>query len=143
MIGEGALRDSFMRENTKNTSALLVTDDAAVETAVRAEAALTGQEIELLHGNRAALSLFIDGGAEECFAIIDLESEPGGRGLLKTAGGALPVLAITDRARPWITSMVRRRRIGASLVKPFTTPQFREAWLRVRKMKSRAGRSWH
>lgn len=129
-----------MRDKRKHRLALLVTDDAAVETAVRREAASTGEQIELLRSSSAAMSVMIDGCGDERFAIVDLEGRHGRR-LLETAGGLLPVLALSRKPSRWLSSMVRRHRIGVSLVKPFTAPQLHEAWQRAHTLLPRVGRS--
>ena len=132
----------MMRKPIEHKLALLVTCDAAVETAAREEAAVMGDEIELFQSSREAMSTVISGCGGEEFAIVDLEAGPGGRRLLETAAGSLPVLAITAKESPWLSSMLRRHRIGAALVKPFSPKQLREAFGRVRELSSAVARFW-
>jgi DNA-binding response OmpR family regulator len=131
-----------MREPTEHKTALLVTCDAAVETAAREEAAANGDEIKVFQNSREAMSIVLNGCCTKEFAIVDLEAGPSRRTLLETAAGTLPVLAITAKDSPWLSSMLRRRRIGATLVKPFSTEEWREAFRRVREMSAQTSRSW-
>ena len=130
-----------MREQIKQALALLVTDDAAVESALRQEAKRLGVEVEVQHSTQAALATLMDGCGNEDFAVVDLETRRGRRRVLTTAGGRVPVLAITSRPASWLSSMERRHRIGATLPKPFTAPQLQEALQRLRERKPRTARA--
>jgi hypothetical protein len=42
------------------------------------------------------------------------------------------VIAITGKAKPWLSSMARHRRIRAALTKPISPETLRDAFQRVR-----------
>jgi DNA-binding NtrC family response regulator len=107
-----------MRANSKKRTTLLVTEDPAVETTVRIVAEKMGHRLRRLTSNQDAMCVIADACASESVVIVDLDSHSGRRSLLNTAGGMLPVIAVSEQAPPWLNSMLRRKRIWASLPKP-------------------------
>jgi CheY-like chemotaxis protein len=120
----------------KNYAILLATDDSAVEAVVRALGTSTECDLKCVKTSREALSMVMDGSWSHDLAVVDLDMHDGGRALLTTAGGALPVIAISGTAKPWLSSMLRHRRIGATLTKPVSPEKLRAAVLRVRSVAS-------
>lgn len=108
---------------------LLATEDQAVEAAVREAGAC---ELHCVRTGREAVSELMDGFRNQDVAVVDLDLPEGGRALATTAGGAVPVIAISAKARPWLSSMVRHRRIRESICKPVSAETLRQAFLRVR-----------
>ena len=116
-----------MRAKSSKKTALLVTDDPAVETTVRSVTEELGHGLRHLQTARDAMCVVTDAGASEVFVIVDLDGHTvGRRTLLNTAGGMLPVIALCKEERPWLSSMVRRRRIEASIAKPVTSAALTE-----------------
>lgn len=74
---------------------LLATDDSAVEIAVQTAGASTLCTLNCAHTGPDAVSMLIDHGSEEALAVVDLDLPQGGRTLLRTASGTLPVHAPT------------------------------------------------
>ncbi|MEA3213521.1 MAG: hypothetical protein QOE70_6578 [Chthoniobacter sp.] len=120
----------------KNYVILLATDDLAVEAVVRAMGTSADCKLHCVKTSREAVSMVMDGTGSQDLAVVDLDLRVGGRALLKTAGGSLPVIAITGKARPWLSSMLRHRRIGATLTKPVSSESLRDALQRVRILSS-------
>lgn len=76
-------------------------------------------------------------------AIVDLDLREGARTLLSTAAGVLQVIAITSKAKPWLASLQRHRRIGATLTKPVSPETLREAFQRVGSVVARETAAGH
>ena len=121
-----------MREPNKRKTAWLVTDDPAVETAARKVAARMGDELRQAKTNVDAMCAVFDAWPGESFMIVDLDGHTGGRCLLNTAGGRLPVIAICKKNKPWLASMLKHRLIGATLTKPVSPAALTEAFDRIR-----------
>jgi DNA-binding response OmpR family regulator len=111
---------------------LLATDDSAVEGAVKAWGASAGCQLQWARTGQEAMSMLMDRMPGDELAVVDLDVPAGGRTLLRTASGALPVIAITERERPWLTAMLQHRRIGAAVTKPVSPEKLRDAFARVR-----------
>lgn len=111
---------------------LLATDDSAVEVAVKAWGTTEGCQLQCARTGRDAMSMVLDRAPGDELAVVDLDVPAGGRTLLRTASGALPVIAITEREKPWLTAMVHHRRIGATVTKPVSPEKLRAAFARVR-----------
>lgn len=107
-----------MRANSRKKTALLVTDDPAVETTVRKVAEKMGHQLRHLKSNQDAMCIVADAYASESVVIVDLDGHSGRRSLLNTAGGLLAVITVSKEEKPWLKSMLRRKRIAASLAKP-------------------------
>jgi len=128
----------------KHYAVLLATDDSAVEAAVRSVVTTADGEITCIKTSREAVSTVLEGVIEGAFnralAIVDLDLDNGGHTLLKTAGGALPVIAIARQTTPWLSSMLRKRRIRATVAKPVSVEKLRAALDRVRRVETTPGR---
>lgn len=111
---------------------LAATDDSALEATVRTLAASEDCEFQCIKTTREAVSMLMDGTLNQNLAIVDLDLREGARSLLSTAGGALPVIAITAKTNPWLSSMQRHHRIEATLTKPVSPENLRDAFERVR-----------
>jgi hypothetical protein len=107
-----------MRDTTQRKLALLVTDDPAVEDAVRVVAQNRGDILHLLTAEEDATSVAFDALASETFAIVDIEAQSCTRAMFSTLAGLLPVIAITHREEPWLKSLLRLHRIQANVTKP-------------------------
>lgn len=116
----------------KNYVILLVTEDAAVEAVVRAMDRIDDRKLHCVRTSREGVSMVMDGAWNHDLVVVDTDLHDGGRALLTTAGGALPVIAIAGKNRPRLSSMVRHRRIGATLTKPGSPEKLRDASRRVR-----------
>jgi DNA-binding response OmpR family regulator len=116
----------------KHSVILLATDDAAVEVAVKAWGASKGCQLQTARTGQDALSLVMDRAPGDELAVVDLDVPAGGRALLRTASGVLPVIAIAWREKPWLSAMVRHRRVGATVNKPVSPEKLRAALARVR-----------
>jgi DNA-binding response OmpR family regulator len=112
---------------------LVATEDSAVEAAVRLLGTTDDCEFQCVKTTRDAVSMLMDGSLNQNLAIVDLDLHEGGRSLLSTAGGALPVIAITAKTNPWLASMQRHHRIGATLTKPISPEKLRDAFEHVRR----------
>ena len=115
-----------------NYTILLATDDAAVETAVKSMPGASDCELKCVKSSQEAVSMILDGELDHHFAVVDLDLPEGGHGLIRTIGGALPVIAISSKAQPWLTSMVRHRRVGATITKPVSSEKLWNAFRRIR-----------
>ncbi len=111
---------------------LLATEDSAVEAVVKGMGSAGDFEFHCARTSREAVSMLMDGAWNQDLAVVDVDLPEGGRALVTSAGGWLPVIAISGKAKPWLTSMVRHRRIGASLSKPLSLEKLRDAFRRVR-----------
>jgi DNA-binding response OmpR family regulator len=124
----------------KQCIVLLATDDSAVEASVRAFTARTECGLNCVKTSREALSLVVDeamdGFLNQDIAVVDLDLGGGGRALLRTAGGSLPVIAIASEAKPWLSAMLRRRRVRAALTKPVSLESLSAAFEGVRRIPS-------
>ncbi|MEP6672474.1 MAG: hypothetical protein ABJF10_25140 [Chthoniobacter sp.] len=116
----------------KNYVILLATDDSAVEAVVKTMETSAGCELMSVKTSREVASMVMDGALTRSLGIVDLDLKDGARGLLSTMGGAIPVIAVTRKVSPWLSSMVDHHRIGAAVVKPVSTERMRAALLRVR-----------
>jgi hypothetical protein len=121
-----------MREIFTKRTALLVTNDPAVELIVKHTAAAMGDDLRHLKTNGDAMCGVLDAFASDSFAILDLDTKTGSRALLNTAAGHLPVIVVTNEAKPWLSSMLRHRRIGATLSKPVSIDALKQAFLHIR-----------
>lgn len=110
---------------------LLATDDSAVEVKVKALGASAGCELQCARTGHDAISMLMDRASSDELAVVDLDVPAGGRTLLRTASGALPVIAITEREKPWLTSMLQHRRIAAAVTKPVSSEKLRDAFERA------------
>jgi len=110
----------------------LVSADPDVESAVRAVAQEIGDDFQHLRTGQEALEMGFDACAEECVAIVDLDTHSGMRYVIRTVSGLLPVIAVsTGQRKPWVSSMLRHHRIVASLSKPLSHAALRAALDRV------------
>jgi hypothetical protein len=121
-----------MREPNKRKTAWLVTEDPAVETAARKVAARMGDELRQAKTNVDAMCAVFDAWPGEAFIVVDLDGHSGRRCLLNTAVGRMPVIAICKKNKPWLASMLKHRRIGATLTKPVSPTALMEAFDSVR-----------
>jgi DNA-binding response OmpR family regulator len=111
---------------------LLATDDSSVEVAVKTAGTSANCKLNCARTSHEAVSLMLDSSSEEALAVVDLDLPEGGRALLSTIGGALPVIAIASREKPWLTSMLEHHRVGATILKPVSVEKFRVALDHVR-----------
>ena len=117
----------------KNYVILLATDDSAVEAVVKAMGTNAECELNCVKTSREAVSMVMDGSWSHDVMVVDMDLPEGGRMLLRTAGGTLPVIAIAgSKPKPWLSSMLRHRRIGATVTKPVSPEKLRDAFQRVR-----------
>ncbi len=117
----------------KQSVILLATDDSAVEVAVKTAGRSASCELNCAHNGRDAVSMMLDSCDDEALAVVDLDLPEGGRALLRTASGALPVIAIARREEPWLISMLQHHRLGATILKPVSVEKLRVALDRVRR----------
>jgi DNA-binding NtrC family response regulator len=130
-----ALVEEQERQLMKRYHVLLGTEDATLETTVKALAANAGCELECARTRRDALCLVVQDTANHApkceLVVVDLDWREGGHTLLTDVRGVLPVIAISSKPKHWLSSMLRRHRIGAMLAKPVSPEALREAFLRV------------
>ncbi len=121
----------------KNYVVLLATDDSAVETSVKEVTTRAECGLNCVKDSREAFSIVADGAMDgfwnQDMAVVDLDLTGNGRALLRTAGGLLPVIAITSKARPWLAGMLRQHRIVAMLTKPVSLESLSAAFECVRR----------
>lgn len=110
---------------------LLATDDSAVEIAVKSVSSEARCVVDCAHDGPQAISMLIDRGSENAVAVVDLDLPHGGRSLLRTAGGTLPVIAITGHESAWLDGMLHHHRIAATLRKPVEVEALRGAMQRL------------
>jgi DNA-binding response OmpR family regulator len=126
----------------KQCVVLLATDDSAVEASVVALTRRAECGLNCVKTSREALSIVVDGAMDgflnQDIAVLDLDLGGGGRALLRTAGGLLPVIAIASEAKPWLSAMLRRRRVRASLTKPVSLETLSAAFECVRRTSTMA-----
>lgn len=119
----------------KRYHVLLATEDSAVEAAVKTLTATVDCGLDCARTRREALCLLVEDGAPPSarrdLAVVDLDLCPGGRTLLSEIRDVLPIIAITSKPRRWLSSLLRRHRIGATLAKPVSPEALREAFRRV------------
>lgn len=133
----------FRPKKSEPKVALLVTDDSAVESAVRETAtAAAVDEVKHVRDCREALGSVVDGLETEAVAIVDMETSPSGRRLVETASASVPVIAISTKECSWLSSMLRRHRVAAALIKPIDTAKLRAALQRVKNLRHCAARTW-
>jgi hypothetical protein len=120
-----------MRETNDKKTAIVITDDPAVETAAREVAKELGEYLQLLDSSRDATCGAFDASAAEAFAIVDLDARFSTHSMFNTIAGLLPVVALTGKRKPWLQAMVRRHRVGLSLTKPITHEALRAAFQRM------------
>ena len=104
----------------KKYTILLSTGDCTVEAALKSEAHSSDCELNYVKSSRDVASMVMDGKLQYDFAVFDLDTNEGGRALLRTMGGALPVIAVTGKSNAWLSSMLRHRRVTAALTKPIS-----------------------
>ena len=116
-----------MRDTKGKKTAILVTDDPAVETAANEIAKEMGEFLQLLKTSGDATGVAFDESGTDSFAIVDLDSQDGTRSMFNTIAGLLPVIAVTRIRKPWLQSMLQHRRIGVSVTKPVSSETLRKA----------------
>ncbi|MEI9893575.1 MAG: hypothetical protein WDN28_06675 [Chthoniobacter sp.] len=62
--------------------------------------------------------MIMDGALRGSLGVVDLDVKDGARAILSTMGGAIPVIALTPKVGPWLSSMLGHHRIEAALIKP-------------------------
>ena len=120
-----------MRETNDKKTAILITDDPAVETAAREVAQEMGELLQLLNSSRDATCGAFDASSTDAFAIVDLDAQFSTHSMFNTIAGLLPVVALTRKRKPWLQAMLRRHRVGVSLTKPVTHEALRAAFQRI------------
>ena len=120
-----------MRETNGKKTAILVTDDPALENAANEIAKEMGEFLELLTTNGDATGVAFDASGTDSFAIVDLDSQFGTRSTFNTIAGLLPVIAVTRTRKPWLQSMLQHRRIGVSVTKPISSESLRKAFSQI------------
>jgi len=130
------------RDTMKQYVVLLATDDSAVEASVKALTAGASCELNCVRTSREVQSIVTDGALDgfwnQDLAVVDLDLDGAGRTLLRTAGGALPVIAVTSQSKPWLSAMLRHKRIRAALTKPVSLDTLSDAFKRVRRVQRAA-----
>ena len=116
-----------MRDKQRRRTAILVTDDPAVEAAARDVADEMGDLLHLIKANDDATSAAFDASAVDSFAIVDIDTHFGTRSMFNTIAGLLPVIAVTRKRKPWLQTTMRRHPGGVSLMKPITREDLRMA----------------
>lgn len=110
---------------------LLATNDSEVEATVKAVAMSTDCSLKCAKTTQEAIGLLLGGSADHTapqkLVVVDLDVRDGGRTLLRTAAGMLPVIAITAKVKPWLSSLEQHHRVGATLTKPLSPEKLRDA----------------
>jgi hypothetical protein len=120
-----------MRETHDRKTAILVTDDPAVETAAREVAKEMGEFLHLSKSSGDATCSAFDASAIDAFAIVDLDAQFSTRAMFNTIAGLLPVVALTRGRKPWLQAMLRRHRVDVSVTKPITREALRAAFQQI------------
>lgn len=127
----------------KNYVVLLATDDTAVEASVKEVTTRAECGLNCVKDSREAFSIVADGAMDgfwnQDMAVVDLDLEGNGRALLRATGGALPIIAITSKVMPWLSGMLRRHRVAATLIKPVSLESLSAAFECVRRLSGVAG----
>jgi DNA-binding response OmpR family regulator len=121
-----------MRDKNNAKTALLVTDDPALESAAQEVAKELGDDLRLLHNNQEATCTAFDSWAENTFAIVDLDAEFGSRSMVNTIAGLMPVIAVTTKTNSWLRSMLRHHRVSAAVSKPVSPEALKKTVRRIR-----------
>lgn len=113
----------------------LTTNDSAVETTVTAVAKSADCQLSCAKTTKEAVRMLAgedaDHSTSKKLVVVDLDISGGSRTLLRTAGGMLPVIAVTSKDSPWLVSLKRHHRVGATLVKPVQPDELRRAFRNV------------
>jgi len=116
----------------------LTTNDSAVETTVAAMARSADCQLSCAKTTQEAISMLtgedLDHSISKKLVVVDLDVCGGSRTLLRTASGMLPVIALTSKDSPWLSSLKRHHRIGATLMKPVNPDELRSAFRNVGKI---------
>jgi len=121
-----------MRVTNKHKTALLVTDDPALETAARNVAKELGDVLQLLQNNREATCTAFDSWPGDTFAIVDLDAKFGSRSMVNTVAGLVPVIAVTTNTNRWLQSLLRHHRVLAAMSKPVSPDALKKVVCRIR-----------
>lgn len=114
-----------MRDTNQRMTALLVTNDPALESAANHATKALGERLHLSKDSSEATALAFDSSPVGTIAIIDLDASCGTRHVVHTVAGLLPVIAVAEKPHPWVQEMVRHRRIRATLAKPVSPEALR------------------
>lgn len=113
----------------------LTTNDTAVETTVTAVARSADCQLSCARTTKEAVRMLAgedaDHSTSKKLVVVDLDVSGGSRTLLRTAGGMLPVIAVTSKDSPWLVSLKRHHRVGAMLIKPVDLEELRRAFSNV------------
>lgn len=113
----------------------LTTNDSAVEITVAAVARSADCQLSCARTTKEAVKMLAgedtDHSTSKKLVVVDLDVSGGSRTLLRTAGGMLPVIAVTSKDSPWLVSLKRHHRVGATLVKPVKLDELSRAFRNV------------
>ena len=115
-----------MKAVSDQKTALLITDDPALERVARNVAKTMGDLLQLSRDSADATCQAFDVCAQESFAILDVDALFGTRSMLNTVAGLVPVIAVTSGSKPWLDAMLRHHRIQAAVSKPVSAEALRE-----------------
>jgi DNA-binding response OmpR family regulator len=104
---------------------LLVSSDAAAETAVRAAATSGGRELRHLGSDYGAMAVIHAALREAALALVDLDPGLHGYELCRAAAHHMPVIALTGDASPQVEEAARECGASGCLRKPLDAEKVR------------------